>query len=740
MSRVLCALLACAAGFMTACFSPALDGFACGPDRGCPKGYECSADNVCVRPGMEPGTADAGGVDAKPGFAPAASIAFPLPVGMTEAASITVRGTASPGATGSIRAVRVNGIGAISGNDYLDWTVEIPLALGPNVVRVETEDDLGNVDPEAASVSILRASPLVFEPGSIAVNLIGTQAVVFDVLTDGLMTMDPATGERTLIADDVTGMGGDIGRLEQLALNAAGDTVYAVDSPAVTVVAIDVATGDRTVISGGSVGGGEALQVPIGLALDEANGKLLVGDDGADRLFAVDLAGGQRTLLSGLDPLGTPVGAGPAFATIEAIAFDALNNRVLVADSGLAALVSVDLATGDRSILSSNETVGAGPPLSFPVGVALGANAGEAFVADRNLGAIVHVDLATGDRAVVSDGVTGTGVPLSGLEAVAVHPDGQRVFATDSTHLVPIAIDVVTGARSLVTPASVGSGPRPGDPQGVVLDAARGRLLISDDVLRGVLAVDLATGNRAPLGEDNSVPLNNPESIALDPAGNRAVVLDSDLDGCIAVDLGTGARTVLSSDAVGGGPDMQEPQGLALDASGTTAWVGDPSRGGTVFTVDLVSKLRVYLADNTTGAGIQLEVPEALILDQARNRVLVADSATGAVIAVDLATGNRTAVGTGGEGPVITVPLGIALATPDTALVYDDTEDYLLLDLVTGTRTALATAELRTGVALSTPEVSMVDPARNVLLMVDEELQAVIALDPTTKERLIISR
>jgi DNA-binding beta-propeller fold protein YncE len=740
MSRVLCAFVACAAGLMTACFSPALDGFACGPDRGCPKGYECSADNVCVRPGAEPGTPDAGGVDADLGPAPNASIAFPLPVGMTEAASITVRGTASPAASGgAIRTVRVNGIGAISVNDYQDWTVEIALELGLNVVRVETEDDLGNVDPNAASASILRTSPLVFQPVSVAVNLTGTQAVIFDDRTDALMTMDLTTGERTLIADDATGMGGDIVRLEQLALNAAGDTVYSVDAPAVTVVSIDVATGDRTVISGGAIGGGEALQVPIGLALDEANGKLLVGDDGANRLFAVDLAGGQRTLLSGADALGALIGAGPVFATIEAVAFDALNNRVLVADSGLLALMSVDLATGNRTIVSSNETVGAGPPLVFPVGVALGANAGEAFVADRGMGAIVRVDLATGDRSVVSGGETGTGVPLPGLESVAAHPDGTRVFATDSTHLVPVVIDVVTRERSLVTPASVGTGLAPGAPEGMALDAARGRLLIADDSLDGVLTVDLATGNRAMLGEDIFVPLNDLEGIALDPAGNRAVVLDNSLDACIAVDLVTGALTVLSSDSVGGGPDMQEPRGLALDAAGTTAWVVDPSRGGAVFTVDLVSKLREYLSDNQNGIGINLEAPEAVILDQARNHLLVVDSING-VIAVDLASGNRAVVGTGGEGPAITSPRGIALATPDTALVYDANAGYLLLDLVAGGRTEVATAELRPGVSLSTPEVLMVDPARNVLLLVDNTLKAVIALDLTTKERLIISR
>ena len=745
MSRVLYALLVCAAVTTTACFNPALDGFACGPDRSCPKGYECSASNMCVLPGGPgPGSDAAPGPDGNGGGnGPSASIAFPLPVGMTEASTITVRGTASPTeAGGAIRAVRVNGVPASSTNGYLDWTVEIPLALGSNVLRVETEDDLGNMSSNAASASILRTSALVFQPGGIAVSSAGTQAVVFDSLTDAVLLMDTATGERTLIADDDTGMGGQISRFEQLAFNAAGDTVFTVDAPAVTVVAVDVATGDRTPISGGSVGAGEALQVPTALALDEANGTLLVGDDGANRLFAVNLAVGDRTLLSGVDAGGITIGTGPAFVTMEAMAFDAANTRVLVADSGLAALMAVDLATGNRSILSSNETAGAGagPPLITPVGVALGANPGEAFVADRGMGAIVRVDLATGDRTVVSGGEIGSGVPLPALEALAAHPDGQRLFVTDATHLVPILVDVVNGERSLVTPAGVGNGPTLGDPEGVALDAARNRLLISDDVLDGVLAVDLATGDRSLFGDSLFVSLNDPESIAVDPVGNRAVVLDSALEGCIAIDLDTGARTVLSSNAVGLGPAMQDPQSMVLDAAGTTALVVASGRGGALFSVDLASGMREYVSERNVGGGIGFDVPEALVLDEVRKFVLVADSGAAAVLAIELATGNRAALSTMGEGPAITVPRGIAMATPDTALVYDDAAGFLFMDIATGDRTLFTAGELRPGVSLNTAQVLMVDPARNVLFLADDGLNMVIALDMTTKERLIISR
>jgi DNA-binding beta-propeller fold protein YncE len=746
MSRVLCALLACAAGLATACFNPALDGFACGPDRGCPKGYECSANNMCVPSGTDPGVMldssvpvdppDAGPI--KPG--PAATILFPLPVGMTEADSIIVRGTATHDSP--IRAVRVNGIVATSANAFLDWSVEVPLQLGANVLRVETEDEADVTNPDAASVSVLRTSTLVFEPSDIAVSPGGNLAVVFDLLTDALLTVDLATGERTFIADDDTGTGRDFQIIEQLAVDSMGATAYAVDSSDVTVLAIDLATGNRDVVSGDAAGGGEGMNDPTAIALDEVNGTLLVGDDGDNTLLAIDIATGERTVLSGVDSGGTSHGAGPELDTIEAIVFDAPNNRVLVADSGLVALVEVDLATGNREILSDDAT-GAGPNLVFPVGVALGANAGEAFVADEGRGAIVRVDLANaGDRSVVSGSQTGSGVPLSDVHDLAMHPDGQRLLVVDDGHLVPLVVDVATGARSLIAAASVGSGPALGDPEGVVLDAARGRLLIPDDDLDGVLAMELATGNRTLLGDDTDYALLDPEAIALDPAGNRAVVLDSTLDACIAIDLDTGVRTDLSSDAFGGGPQMSDPQSVVLDEAGTTAWIADPGPGRrAVLSVNLTSATRELLSDNNLQTANQLDFPDGIILDQARNRVVVVDSGRGDVMTIDLTSGERTLFGTGGAGPDIASPLGLAPAGPDSALVYDDeTAVYLRLDLATGERAAFGPAELRAGVSFGSAHIMMVDTARNVLVIADEALSAVIAVDLTTSERLIISR
>jgi DNA-binding beta-propeller fold protein YncE len=753
MSRVLAAVLACAAAAMTACFSPALDGFACGPDRSCPQGYECSASNMCVRPGTGPGQPDAAVPPPDAGDvpgAPTASIVFPLPVGMTEATSIRVRGTASPGVpttpggqVAPVRAVRVNGVAAASDNDFADWEVDVPLVLGTNILRVETEDELGTVDPEAASVSIVRTSPLVFVPISIALSPDGGWAAVFDGLTGVLLAVDLATGRRTVITDPQTVTGPPITGLEQLAITSDGVAVIAVDAPRGTLLSIDVATGARTLLSGDGFGTGEGLDFPVGVALDEATGMILVADDGDEgnqRLLAIDPANGRRVVLSGVDSGGGTHGNGPQFGFIEAITIDPVNNRAIVLDSGQHALFAVDLSNGNRSALFLDDPNAAGPALEHPVAMAM-PSPDDAFVADLDLGIIVHVDLSNGNRTVVSGGEVGSGVSIFDMSDMAVRTDGQRLLLLDFDHLVPIVVDLASGARSLIEPLSVGSGPEILDPEGIVVDVAGGRVLVSDDGLDAVLAIDVATGDRTLLGNGAAVPLADPEGITMDPASGRAILVESSLDGCVALDLASGAPVVLSSDAVGSGTTMQDPQWAALDEAGTTAFVTDLGRVA-VFSVDLVTGARQVLSSNDIASPIGFEVPETLILDQARNRVLVADPAAGTVIAVDLASGQRTAFGAQGTGAELREPLGIAhTADPDTALVYDDASGlYLFLDLVTGDRTSFANAELRARVPLTLPGFFSVDPTRDVIVIPDFELRAVVALDLRTGERLIVSR
>ncbi len=110
-------------------------------------------------PGVDPGPigSDPGPAaeDKKP---PTARITYPTHGAKVTESPIVVRGTASDDS--AIKEVRVNGIPAAPAvPDWGSWSAEVALGPGENVIVVRTEDEHGNVNNEAASVTVTFAPP-----------------------------------------------------------------------------------------------------------------------------------------------------------------------------------------------------------------------------------------------------------------------------------------------------------------------------------------------------------------------------------------------------------------------------------------------------------------------------------------------------------------------------------------------------------------------------------------------------
>src|SRR5262245_43673452 len=93
---------------------------------------------------------------------PQARIDFPLPTALTDAATLRIRGTARD--PDGVASVRVNGVAASTVNGFATWWVELPLEFGENVLRVETLDFAGNLDPSAAETLVRRDGAIVRRP------------------------------------------------------------------------------------------------------------------------------------------------------------------------------------------------------------------------------------------------------------------------------------------------------------------------------------------------------------------------------------------------------------------------------------------------------------------------------------------------------------------------------------------------------------------------------------------------
>jgi sugar lactone lactonase YvrE len=444
---------------------------------------------------------------------------------------------------------------------------------------------------------------------------------------------------------------------------------------------------------------------PDAIALDNPNNRYLVTDNYLSAVIAVDLTTGERTVLSDKN---TP-DANNSFVWLEDIAIDSANNRALALDSNLDAVIAVDLTSGARTVLSDNSTPDANNPFDTPRSIAIDSANNRALVVDSDLDAVIAVDLISGARTVLSDDSTpDANNRLDMPRDIAIDSANNRALVADIQLNAVIAVDLTSGARTVLhqfllifTPpfGFITDGP----PNSIAIDSTNNRALVTvGSPADAVIALDLTTGASTVLSDDSTPDADNPfvwlEGITMDSANNRVLVTDSYWDAVIAVGLTDGSRTMLSDDST---PDADNPlvvpRDIAMDSANNRILVVDAL--GTVIAVDLTTGVRAVISDNRTPDDYSaFSGPNGIAPDPANNRVLITDAdliGTGAVIAVDLTTGAHSILSDN--------------STPNNI----NSLGYLF------------------GIAM--------DSANNRVLVVDGSKRAVISVDLTTGARTILS-
>jgi DNA-binding beta-propeller fold protein YncE len=615
---------------------------------------------------------------------PTGLIVFPPRGSLTEALSVPVIGSAADDR--GVASVNVGAVAAQSGDGFLTWRADVPLAPGVNVLAALATDASGNL-AALPSASVTRTGIVPAGPGAVAlapdgralvldatlrvlflVDLAtgarekapesapapgapsglaveGGSAFLCDVLERAVGVIDLATGQWLVLSDDLRGAGDPLQRPQALAL-LPGNRAAVADAIATAVVVVDLTTGDRTTLA-------TLTFVPVAIARDAANGRILVL--GADRLMAIDPVSGASTVLSSLGK-----GGGPLLQGANAVAVDPASGVAFVTDGVTAAVLAVDPATGDRTTVSS-PAVGVGTPMSLPRGIAI--SGARLLVPDPVLDGLFSIDRATGERALVSVAGVGTGAPLLAPRDAAVFAGGTLVVDL-AQGLVAVDGD---GNRRAVSGPGTGSGPAFVSPLGV--SAPRnGGVLVADGGAETLFSVDLATGARVIVssgflptdaaflgarilatasdageivevdpgtGDRTAVAagLDFPRAIVADEASGRAYVLQSGATPLVSVDVATGTVTPLAA------PGLVDGKGLALDAEGGRLFVTDDA-SDMLFVLDLGTGLFSALP----GDGPRYAGPNGAAFDAARGLVLVADAGRGALIAAEPASGARVIV------------------------------------------------------------------------------------------------
>lgn len=632
-----------------------------------------------------------GGGTAAPAATGAVTTLFPPAHSLTDARTITVRGTtANRGPGQAVAFIDVDGVAATSSDGFRTWSATVALPAPTQVLAITPHDATGRALP-ATSVTVEFATPPV-APGLLALDpargqlLVGESngephgAVAFDLPSGrfvevsgpargtgplavfplafavdagrdfayettlgptGVLEIDLKSGDRRFLSD-ASSSGPALRLAEDVGLDAARDRLLVVDQSLGAVIAVSLADGARTILSDKTHGSGPLLAAPFALDLADAQGRVLVMNGFPRALLAVDLVTGDRTTIS-----DDTRGSGPAFVSAADVAFDAATGTALVVDSGRGTLFRVDLVTGNRTVLSDANT-GGGIALQSPGGLAA-LDAGHVAVLDAARHAVISIELATGRRSLLGETFLGGSEPIGTLGAVDGDDRNGRLFATRlGPDVALLAIDPATGAHSEVSSETRGRGPL-FERSFVVRSASDGRTIFLVDSLQQLFAVDRASGDRRVIsgnGVGAGPDFDLPAALDLDLGRNRAYVADrrfSDpASSLFAVDLATGDRSEVSGPHRGSGPDLLCPEGLRVTADGLFAYVIDGCAEA-VLRIDLVSGDREVVSDANLGSGpLFLHVVSGLDLAADERHVLVTDFDVGA-IEVDLATGDRTA-------------------------------------------------------------------------------------------------
>lgn len=320
------------------------------------------------------------------------------------------------------------------------------------------------------------------------------------------------------------------------------------------------------------------------------------------------------------------------------------------------------------------------------------ANNGAFIISD---GFVYRFDLSSGVVSLITN--------ANQYMAIAFDPAGNRLFLLTQTdfssgesqlEMLDLGTNAITSVGSLI-----------GFVSHIIHDSANNRVLISHNGFPGpapgvpaaIVAIDLTSGVDTTISDLNTgagVNFSLPTGLALDSGNNRVLVQDADSRSLIAVALDTGDRSVISDNVTGAGPNFTGgDQDIVFDAANTRALVlGSAIGGGRLLAVDLSTGDRSIVSDATTGSGEPFCVAEVggAVGDLNNNRIL-ALSLCGApprIIAVDLSNGDRSNVG----------------------------------DLT-------AQSSVGTGIALEFPQDVQLDLAAGRLLVADEGLAALIAID-----------
>ncbi len=688
-----------------------------------------------------------GGSQAVRNVAPTVTLALQGP-SMTDAATTTVHGLASSAA--GIAEVSAGGVLAATSDGFATFGVQLPLVLGDNAFNVVARDRSGRTKTVAVP-PIRRETPLLRTFRASAIDPTGGHGLVACNRTPSeVLLVDTTRGARTLISGPGNGNGTLLGDPLDAAFTADGNSILVSTINPVAMFLVDAASGDRTVLP-------QTASFVGGITHDPKRKRAVYTNNFfAKALRAVPLAGGSDTVLSdGND------GKSPPMSVPSGVVYDPTDDDYLVVDADTSAptLLLVSTIDGSRKILSDLVDGTVGPTVAKPGPIALDDAKRELYLFAQTTGEIVRIDLNSGTRTLALAADPALGPLITSAETLSLDPNSGHLLAADGNSDHWIEYDLAAQRRTTFGEVTVGSG----DPlfsssaffetrAFATPDLTRGRLLLAAEDF-GLDALDLATGARTHLiaGSATAIDFQN---VAIGANANELLVADTALPGIQRLDATTLAVTLVSSSTRGSGPNFilgtSGPTQIVVDASGGRGFVLDANESR-LLALDLATGDRTVLAQNGDGKPVPLSFLLGMAFDASTNRILAIDAVQPGVVVIDAATGDRSLFANVSVSGMFDVPKGLCciddasralLVVGSVAGAGGVVNDVIRVDLDDASRQLISSSAsgIGTGPALFEVTAISCDGAAGRAFAVDAKLDALFQIDLASGDRVLIAK
>ncbi|MBQ61789.1 MAG: hypothetical protein CMQ19_06910 [Gammaproteobacteria bacterium] len=474
-----------------------------------------------------------------------------------------------------------------------------------------------------------------------------------------------------------------------------------------------------------------------GIAFDQLKSRALVTDFRLGALVSVDIANGDRTLVT-----KQPTEGGQSFQSLTAIKLDPTSNNLYLLDPSLSALIEINLFTGQSNTLSSPE-IGTGPVLSNPRGFDIDLLSSQALVTDSKINGLFSVSLDDGGRSIIFDKTSPDGSLLPSPQGVAIDRNRNKALIADNQRHALLELDLTTFELNVISDIDTGSGASLISPRDVHLDALNNRVILLDTAQAAIMAIDLATGDRQVLSHQSvgvGPGFKSPAAMSVDLLGQQAFIADNGLSALLQVDLEKGARQFSSRVAVGSGDRVDSPFGIFIDPVQLHLLVADHGLDA-IISIDSQTGDRSIISDENTGSGSSLFDPVRMTYGSTNKYIYLVYTQfdLSGVMRVDPTTGERTVIADGstGTGQFIFTPLDIEFDTNSKGLIVLDAHTRRLLEInpVSLQRTILSDDSHGLGDPLVRPLAFEFDHLNNLIYVLDIFQNAIIIIDKSTGDR-----